>query len=290
MRIEETQGTYLLYKEKDFPIGKALLCEGCLQEFWVDAAWRRRGYGSYLLREILRRGGGFDPHRPSLFTAPAPKDEAGAALLGKFGFAPGPGGVWLRRRAPDLSAVELCHRFLAGAVRPGARCLDATCGNGHDTLFLCRLAGPDGRVLALDIQPAAVNATNRLLAQNGLQDTGRAVLCDHRDLGTLAAPGTLDAAVFNFGWLPGAPHEVHSTAEGSVPALAAALDALKPGGLLAAVLYSGKVIGEGEKRAALDFFRSLPLGQYTVLVCEFANWAPTAPLPCFVFKKTGGAC
>ena len=80
-------------------------------------------------------------------------------------------------------------------------------------------------------------------------------------------------------------HDIHSTADGSVPALRAALDALRPGGVLAAVLYSGKVIGDAEKQAALAFFRTLPLTKYTVLVCEFANWADTAPLPCFVIKK-----
>ena len=142
-----------------------------------------------------------------------------------------------------------------------------------------------GRVLALDIQPAAVEATNRLLAEHGLQGVGRAIVCDHRDLGHLVPPGTLDAAVFNFGWLPGADHAVHSAAESTLPALQAALDALKPGGVLTAVLYSGKVIGDGEKQAVLEFFRALPLTKYTVLVCEFANWASTAPLPCFVLKK-----
>ena len=55
--------------------------------------------------------------------------------------------------------------------------------------------------------------------------------------------------------------------------------------VLAAVLYSGQVIGDSEKQAALGFFRALPLTKYTVLVCEFANWASTAPLPCFVIKK-----
>ena len=78
---------------------------------------------------------------------------------------------------------------------------------------------------------------------------------------------------------------MHSTADGSLPALQAALDALKPRGVLAAVLYSGQVIGDSEKQAALGFVRALPLTKYTVLVCEFANWASTAPLPCFVIKK-----
>ena len=152
-------------------------------------------------------------------------------------------------------------------------------------LAFCRLAGPSGRVLGLDIQPRAVEATNARLQAAGLGHVGRAVLHDHARLGELAAPGSADCVLFNFGWLPGAAHDVHSTAAGSLPALQAALELLKPRGVLAAVLYSGQVIGDSEKQAALAFFRSLPLTKYTVLVCEFANWADTAPLPCFILKK-----
>ena len=31
--------------------------------------------------------------------------------------------------------------------------------------------------------------------------------------------------------------------------------------------------------------RALPLKSFTVLVCDFANWAETAPLPCIILKK-----
>ena len=137
----------------------------------------------------------------------------------------------------------------------------------------------------MDIHRKAVDRTNRRLTDAGYEKVGRAVLYDHAKLGELVQPGKVDCVLFNFGWLPGAEHDVHSTADGSVPALRAALDALRPGGVLAAVLYSGKVIGDAEKQAALAFFRTLPLTKYTVLVCEFANWADTAPLPCFVIKK-----
>ena len=232
----------------------------------------------------MRSGGGFDTKTASLFTAPLPDSEAGLSLARKFGFVPA-GGKLVRRRVPDLSAVQLCHDFLQMRLAPGGLYLDATCGNGHDTLFLCRLAGDTGRVLGLDIQPQAVANTNKRLQDAGFGAVGRAVLHDHADLGALVQPGTADCVLFNFGWLPGAEHAVHSTAEGSLPALRSALAALKPGGVLAAVLYSGKIIGDGEKQAALTFFRRLPLTQYTVLVCEFANWASTAPLPCFVIKK-----
>ena len=282
MQIRREGPVWTLYKEKT-PIGSARLEEGAL---WVeiDPAWRRRGYGSYLVKELLRAHGGLDPKAETRFTAPLPADEAARALAAKFDFRPD-GDKLVRRRVPDLSAVGLCHEFLTAHLAPGGFYIDATCGNGHDTEFLCRLSGSSGRVLALDIQPRAVEATNARLAAAGLEQIGRAVVADHARLGELAAPGSADCVLFNFGWLPGADHQVHSTAAGSLPALEAALELLKPRGILAAVLYSGQVIGDGEKQAALAFFRSLPLTRYTVLVCEFANWAHTAPLPCFILKR-----
>lgn len=291
MRIEKTaldaqnRCVYSLYKEKGC-IGHAVTCADCFEALEIAPEWQSRGYGSYLLREVLRQNGGFDRTAPSEFTAPLPDagNTAAQALAAKFGFVPR-GGLLVRRRVPDLTAVELTHRFLCSTLAPGGLYLDATCGNGHDTLFLCSVAGENGRVIGLDIQPQAAANTNALLTANGMAAIGRAECCDHRELLRFAPPGSADCVMFNFGWLPGAAHDVHSTADSTLPALQAGLDALKPGGVLAAVLYSGKVIGNAEKKAAAEFFRSLPLADYTVLICEFANWADTAPLPCFVIKR-----
>ena len=69
------------------------------------------------------------------------------------------------------------------------------------------------------------------------------------------------------------------------PCAGSSLDALRPGGVLSAILYSGRVIGSDEKTEILHWMRTLPLTRCTVLVCDFANWAETAPLPCFLLKK-----
>ena len=287
MELRRTETGFALYKEKEV-IGHCTLHPAALgadlAALAIDPAWRRKGYGSYLLKEVLRSFGGYDREAATVFTAPLPADCAEMAFWAKFGFA-AEGPQLVRRRTPDLTAVRFVQDFLAARLGRPRLCIDATCGNGHDTQFLCALAGPAGHVLGLDIQQQAVDNTNARLAAAGYGAVGRAVLHDHARLAELVQPGTADCVLFNFGWLPGAEHDVHSTADGSVPALRAALEALRPGGVLAAVLYSGKVIGDAEKQAALAFFKALPLTQYTVLVCEFANWAQTAPLPCFVIKK-----
>ena len=101
-----------------------------------------------------------------------------------------------------LNTLGVAHHFLEMAVPAGGFCIDATAGKGRDTAFLCRLVGPAGRVLALDIQPQAVEATNALLAREGLS-WGRAVLDSHANLDAYAGPETADAVVFNLGFLPG---------------------------------------------------------------------------------------
>ena len=285
MKLAEIPGGFALYKEKT-AVGR---CEvtataqgAALTLLTIVPEWRRKGYGSYLLKEVLRRFGGYDKERATVFTAPLPGDEGERAFWEKFGFR-AEGAQLCRRRTPDLTAVKFVQDFLTSRLAEPKLLVDATCGNGGDTAFLCRLAGKESRVLGFDIQPEAIASTERNLAAKGLSAE---LHCDsHANLLQYVMPGTADAVMFNFGWLPGADHNVFSHASSSIPALEAALDALRPGGVLSAILYSGRVIGSDEKTEILNWMRTLPLSRCTVLVCGFANWAETAPLPCFVLKK-----
>ena len=71
---------------------------------------------------------------------------------------------------PDMSnliqrTTELAMHIVSGYVRPGDTVIDATCGNGHDTLRLAKM-GPK-TVFAFDVQPEAIDATRALLQQEG---------------------------------------------------------------------------------------------------------------------------
>ena len=288
MKISATQTGFALYKEADI-IGQCDVTptpKGAdITALSVLPQWRRKGYGSYLLKEILRRFGGYDREAATVFTAPLPADEGEGLFWQKFGFAPEDGRL-VRRRTPDLTAVRFVQDYLAAHLPHPKLCIDATCGNGGDTAFLCRLAGPEGRVLGFDIQPEAIASTRKHLEQLGVPASRYELHCQsHADLLQVVQPGTADAVMFNFGWLPGADHAVFSTAQSSIPALQAALEAVRPGGVVSAILYSGQVIGTDEKQTVLEYLRALPLKSFTVLVCDFANWAETAPLPCIILKK-----
>ena len=154
MKISATQTGFALYKEADI-IGQCDVTptpKGAdITALSVLPQWRRKGYGSYLLKEILHRFGGYDREAATVFTAPLPADEGEGLFWQKFGFAPEDGRL-VRRRTPDLTAVRFVQDYLAAHLPHPKLCIDATCGNGGDTAFLCRLVGPEGRVLGFDIQ------------------------------------------------------------------------------------------------------------------------------------------
>ncbi len=132
--------------------------------------------------------------------------------------------------------------------------MDATCGNGHDTLFLCRALAGRGFVLGIDIQKAALLRTRGRLAEHGLE--ARLLHGDHRRLaGHLDEAGLarIDAAIFNLGYLPGGDRTLTSRPESTVGALRACLARGAPGFRLAVTAYRGHAGGADEERAVRAF-------------------------------------
>lgn len=181
-----------------------------------------------------------------------------------------------------LNTLGLAHDFLRRQVKPGAVCIDATAGRGRDTVLLCRLAGPAGRVLAFDIQTDAVRQTRKLLEQEGL--TAEVIQDSHANMEQYAAPETVDCIVFNFGRLPGGDPHIFTVAESSIAAIDAGLRLLKPGGVMSLSLYYGGANGYDERDAILAHLRTLDDRRCSVLVCDWANRRNDPPMPIFLWK------
>ena len=160
------------------------------------------------------------------------------------------------------TAVAIAHDLLRRGIAPGDAVIDATAGNGHDTLFLAQLTGPGGIVFAFDVQPAALAATRRRLNEAGLpRESCQLIPAGHETMRAAipsALHGRIAAVVFNLGYLPGGDKSLTTTAATTIPAIQTALDLLRPGGLLVAVLYTGHPGGAEEAAAVRTFAESLP--------------------------------
>ena len=171
--------------------------------------------------------------------------------------------------------TEWCHSIICSQVKEG--------GNGHDTLFLCQLAGENGEVWAFDIQEQAVRNTESLLARNGYGGRAHLVKDGHENMDRYFVPGTADLICFNFGYLPGGDHRIATKPETSIAAIRKGLDILKSGGMMSLCIYSGGETGFEEKERILEYLRTLSPQRYTVIAQEYYNRGNYPPLPVFIF-------
>jgi ubiquinone/menaquinone biosynthesis C-methylase UbiE len=150
--------------------------------------------------------------------------------------------------APERPTAR-AHREIAAVVREGDLVVDATAGNGHDTLFLAKLVGETGSVVAFDVQAQAIASTRERLGAEGLLERVKLVHGSHGTIAEHAAAGNVAAVMFNLGYLPGGDHGVITRTEETLRALDGALGVLRPGGILTIVCYPGHEGGDAESAA-----------------------------------------
>ena len=183
----------------------------------------------------------------------------------------------------EFQATSLLHRMAERFVYPGARCIDATMGNGHDTEFLCRGVGPSGKVTAFDIQQRALAATRERLERAGLPPA-ELILDGHEHMDRYLSPGTVDLILFNLGYLPGGDHRISTGPETTLAALEQSLKLLRCKGAVCLLIYSGGDTGMEEKTAVMEWMRQLDPKRFLVLVTEYYNRPHHPPLPVQIIK------
>lgn len=172
------------------------------------------------------------------------------------------------------SVLDAAHERVEAALRPGDVAIDATAGNGHDTVALARAVGADGRVYAFDVQAAALRQTQIRLSDTGLSGRVDLIHAGHEQMTSRVGEwtwGEVGAVTFNLGYLPGHDSDRTTTPETTIPALNAALSLLRPGGVITVVVYTGHAGGAAEARAVDDWAAGLPQEQVRALSYRFVN-------------------
>lgn len=173
--------------------------------------------------------------------------------------------------------LQCAHEWVSRVVQQGDTVVDATAGNGHDSLFLARLVGTEGRVHIFDIQQQALDSTRDRLDQHGCLD-GRIKLhlCSH-NLMREHVDNPPKAIMFNLGYLPGGDKAIISKTETTLQALEAALTLLAKGGLLTVVCYPGHEGGHQEAKAVKDLMSVLSIHDWTVSEVSSLNGPDSSP-------------
>lgn len=176
-----------------------------------------------------------------------------------------------------LPALRFSHQLLKEIVSEGDHVIDATMGNGNDTLFLAELVGSTGHVYAFDIQEQAVENTRKKLAD--YTDRSTLFLAGHETIEEkIASDHPIRAAIFNLGYLPKSDKQIVTLPETTKQAMTAILKRLSVGGRMIVVIYYGHEGGETEKNEVLNFCQNLPQEKFSVLNYQFINQKNNPPI------------
>ena len=179
-------------------------------------------------------------------------------------------------------------KLLQLSLSEGDVAIDATVGNGHDTLFLSQLVGKTGHVYGFDIQQEAINNAQKLLKEKVSDDNVTLILDSHSNAFNYVDEkhaGNIKGAVFNLGYLPGGDKTIVTVAESTLRAIEQIFHMMASGGIIVIVVYHGHPEGKLERDQLIQFVSSLDQKQASVLQYRFLNQVNDPPFIIAIEKK-----
>ncbi|KAL5811484.1 hypothetical protein ACOSQ4_028052 [Xanthoceras sorbifolium] len=188
-------------------------------------------------------------------------------------------------------ATEVAHLVWKHVVRKGDIVVDATCGNGYDTLAMLKLVADEsgtGCVYGLDVQGEALDNTSSLLDETVNRAEKQLVklfnICHSKIEEVVPKDTSVRLVAFNLGYLPGGDKTVITKSETTLMALEAAERILIQGGLISMVVYVGHPGGREELETVEAFASRLSVDNWICCKFQMLN-RPLAPVLVFLFKR-----
>lgn len=183
-----------------------------------------------------------------------------------------------------VKVTEYAHHLVRDRVQPGDTVIDATAGNGHDTMFLAKLVGEQGNVYGFDIQRDAIERTAQLLKEHHQDKQVQLIQAGHQEMHRYVTQPA-SAVMFNLGYLPKGDKTITTVGETTIQAIQSSLDILRPGGIITVAVYWGHEQGKEEKRQVEQFLQQLKQNRFLVLKYEYINQKNFAPFLFAIEKK-----
>lgn len=183
----------------------------------------------------------------------------------------------MKNYSPHLS---LAHEYWEKLLHPEDIAIDATMGNGQDTLKLAQLLHhSDSRIIAIDIQQKAIDQTKERLcsALSEEQFHRIAFYCqNHAEIDQIQIPKPPRLIVYNLGYLPGADKTLTTLTATTMQSIEKAVQIVSPDGALSITCYPGHEEGSREQHAILEWATHLSPSEWQICHHTWIN-RPRSP-------------
>lgn len=173
------------------------------------------------------------------------------------------------RLAP--SAVSVAHTLAKQLVKYGDTVIDATAGNGNDTILLAQLVGPTGQVYAFDIQEQAILVTKKNLTSAKLESRVELIKDGHENLDAYITKKPVKLVMFNLGYLPKGDKKIVTKPATTLLAIKKSLSLLQNFGAVLLTIYTGHSGGLEEWQCIKSYLNTLPKEQFDVMLFKHLN-------------------
>ncbi|MDQ0416152.1 SAM-dependent methyltransferase [Croceifilum oryzae] len=175
-----------------------------------------------------------------------------------------------------LSTLQSAKYYVKQAIQEQNHpiVVDATLGNGYDTLFLAQEVGTQGKVFGFDIQSLAIETTSQRLQQEGLLERVVLFHAGHEHWEAFIPheyKSKINAVMFNLGYLPHSDETIITRPETTIQAMGHACQWLAPRGIITIALYVGHEEGQAEVDHVTSFASQLPAKQFQVTWTQMLN-------------------
>lgn len=196
------------------------------------------------------------------------------------------------------SHIDLAHSYWKKSLKSGDIAIDATCGNGYDTLELAHLLFnletaastlpiTVSKLIAIDRQKKAVDATRARLKSTVSKDIMRHHVClleqCHSSFPSDITMESVALIVYNLGYLPGGNKALTTMHSTTLQSLKSALSLITPGGCISITCYPGHEEGRQEEHLIKEFASNLNPREWS---CCYHSWLNRYQAPSlFIIQK-----
>lgn len=185
-----------------------------------------------------------------------------------------------KRQFPIFNShLDLAHQYWKRLLHDQDWAIDATCGNGHDTLFLSQICAG---VIGIDIQETAIKNTQNLLTEHNVSNF-YLFFQSHQNFPQIAFENPIRLIVYNLGYLPGGQKTLTTVVDSTIESVKNGLDLIMPGGCISITCYPGHPEGKREEARLKSFLATLDSHKWSVCFHEWSNRNQSPSL--FIIQK-----
>lgn len=149
--------------------------------------------------------------------------------------------------------LNYVHNLIDSYIKENDIVIDATIGNGNDTLYLSKVV-ENGKVFGFDIQEDAIKNTKDLLDKNNCHNY-ELFLSSHNKMSSILSDylGKVSLVLFNLGYLPNGDKTITTNYETTIEAIEESFKLIHKMGMILVVIYPGHESGKIESEKIHEY-------------------------------------